>query len=183
MFIAFTTIMGIKGEKFDSKDDEIEKEKTENKKKVSILHNVIYITLGIIALKFGGDFVVDNSIFIAEYFKISEQIISLTIVAVGTSLPELMTSVVAAIKGDSDISIGNIIGSNIFNMTFIIGVTSFIRPVAYNFAYNIQMIIVIVATIILALFPIIPPKNKISRVDGIIYLILYIVYSILLFKI
>lgn len=182
-FIIYTIVMGKKGEKFDSKDEDIEKQKTKDKKQVSILRNIINIILGMVALKFGGDFIVDNATIIAEYFKISEQIISLTIVAIGTSLPELVTSIVAAIKGDSDISIGNIIGSNIFNMTLVIGLSAFIKPMAYNVAYNIQMGILISANIILALFPIIPPKNKMNRSNGIIYLILYIVYSIMLFKI
>ena len=181
MFITYTIIMGKKGESFDKEDDEQEGLiKTEDEQQVSILKNVIFIILSIIALKIGGDLVVDNSINIAEYFKISQQIISLTIVAVGTSLPELVTSVVAAIKGNSDISIGNILGSNIFNMAFIIGISALISPITYNIAYNFEIGILIAASIILALFPIIPPKNKISRRNGIIYLMLYVAYIAIL---
>ena len=176
MFIIYTIIMGIKGEKFDKEDEETE-EKVEEQNQISMLKNVIYIILGIFGLKIGGDFVVDNSIIIAEHFKISEQIISLTIVAIGTSLPELVTSVVAAIKGNSDISIGNILGSNIFNMALIMGVSALINPITYNIAYNFEIGILIAASIILALFPIIPPKNKMSRRNGILYLILYVVYT------
>ncbi len=179
MFIIYTIVMGIKGEKFDKEDEETE-EKEEDKKQVSMLKNVIYIILGILGLKIGGDFVVDNATIIAEYFKISEQIISLTIVAIGTSLPELVTSVVAAIKGNSDISIGNILGSNIFNMALIMGVSALINPITYNLAYNFEIGILIATSIILALFPIIPPKNKMSRMNGIVYLILYIVYTVIL---
>ena len=114
-------------------------------------------------------------------FNVSEKIIGLTILAVGTSLPELVTSVTAAIKGNSDIAIGNIVGSNIFNILFIIGVSALITPLAYNFTYNIQMVILIAATIILALFPAIPPKNEMSRMNGLIYFILYLVYLAILF--
>ena len=179
MFIIYTIVMGIKGEKFDKEDDEIEV-KTEDKKQVSMLKNIIFIILGIIGLKIGGDLVVNNATFIAEHLNISEQIISLTIVAIGTSLPELVTSVVAAIKGNSDIPIGNILGSNIFNMAFIMGIAALINPIEYNLAYNFEIKILILASTILALFPIIPPKNKMSRRNGIMYLILYIAYTAIL---
>lgn len=100
----------------------------------------------------------------------SEKIISLTILAVGTSLPELVTSVTAAIKGNSDIAIGNIIGSNIFNILLIIGVSALIKPIIYNVSYNFDLSILLLATIILEIFPYIPPKNKMSRANGLIYL-------------
>jgi len=181
IFIIYTVVMGIKGEKFDKEDEDIE-EAEEDKKKISILKNIIFIIIGIVGLKFGGDLVVNNATIIAEHFHISEQIISLTIVAIGTSLPELVTSVIAAIKGNSDISIGNILGSNIFNMLLIMGVAALINPITYNLVYNFEIVILIIASIILALFPIIPPKNKMSRRNGIIYLILYIIYTIILLK-
>lgn len=181
MFIAYTIIMGKKGEEFDKEDGEVEEVK-EDKKQPSMLRNSLYILFGIVILKVGGDLVVDNSTIIAEYFKISEQIISLTIVAIGTSLPELVTSVVAAIKGNSDISIGNIIGSNIFNMACIIGITSLITPIPYNLTYNLELGILTLANIVLALFPIIPPKNEMSTTNGIVYLILYLAYMATLFK-
>lgn len=179
LFIIYTVIMGIKGEEFD-KEDGVEEQTVEDNTKGTILKNIALIIVGIVALKFGGDFVVDNSIVIAEHFNISEQIISLTIVAIGTSLPELVTSVVAAIKGNSDISIGNIIGSNIFNMALIMGVSAVINPIIYNIAYNFEIAVLIIASIILALFPVIPPKNKMSRANGIIYFSLYVLYTIIL---
>lgn len=180
LFIIYTIFMGIKGEKFEK---ETEKEgQNEQEKKIYLVKDFIYIILGIIGLKFGGDFVVENATIIAEYFNISEQIISLTIVAIGTSLPELVTSVVAAIKGNSDISIGNIIGSNIFNMALIIGVSAFIHPMSYNIAYNFEIVLLVLASIILALFPIIPPRNKMSRRNGVVYFLLYILYTLVLLK-
>lgn len=180
-FIMYTIYMGKKGEQFDKeKDDENEPEEKTVKKSSTLIKDIINIILGAIALKFGANFVVENAIIIAEYFKISEQIIGLTIVAIGTSLPELVTSVVAAIKGNSDISIGNIIGANILNITIIMGVAGLINPIAYNPTYNIEMLLLLVSNIILALFPFIPPRNKMSRRNGIIYLILYIVYTLVL---
>lgn len=181
MFIAYTIVMGIKGEKFDEEDGD-EEEETQGKKQLSIIKDIIYIILGIIGLKVGGDLVVDNATIVAEYFNISEQIISLTIVAIGTSLPELVTSVVAAIKGNSDISIGNILGSNIFNMALIMGIAGLINPMAYNIAYNFEILVLVMTSIILALFPVIPPRNKMSRRNGLIYLILYIAYTLILIK-
>ena len=181
LFIIYTIVMGMKGKKFDEEDDDKE-EQIEEKKQVSMFKNILFIVLGILSLKIGGDLVVDNATIIAEYFSISEQIISLTIVAIGTSLPELVTGVVAAIKGNSDISIGNILGSNIFNMTLIMGISALLNPIRYNFAYNLEIVILILASFLLALFPIIPPKNKMSRRNGILYLIVYIVYTVILFN-
>lgn len=119
-FIGYTIYMGRKESK-----KEIVEIQTEEKKN-SILKNIVFVLLGIFSLKFGGDLVVDNAVNVARYFNWSEKLISLTILAVGTSLPELVTSVTAAVKGNSDIAIGNIIGSNIFNILLIIGVSAFI---------------------------------------------------------
>ena len=184
-FIGYTVAMGIKGEKYDEEapideDDDVEKAAKE-KDPGSLWRNVIQILIGIVALKFGGDFIVDNSVIIAEFFDISEKIISLTIIAIGTSLPELVTSVVAALKGSSDISVGNIIGSNIFNMTFIIGVAALIKPITFNIEYNIDLIILFVASIGLFLFQYIPPKNMMSKRNGVMYLAGYVAYMISLF--
>lgn len=177
LFIIYTIFMGIKGEKFDSKDFVKEEGKNEvQDKNMSILKSLVFIFLGIIGLKIGGDLTVNNAVIIAEKFGISEKIISLTILAVGTSLPELVTSVTAAIKGNSDIAIGNIIGSNIFNMLLIIGFSGFINSITYNVSYNIEMAVFILGLIFLSLFPIIPPKNEMNRFNGIIYLVSYIAY-------
>lgn len=173
-FIGYTIYMGKKG----TQEPILELE-TYNKKSTIIY--IIYIILGIIGLKFGGDFIVENSKILAEYFNISEKVISLTIIAIGTSLPELVTSVTAAIKKDADIAIGNIIGSNIFNILLIIGVSGIIRPITSSSSYNIQMGILILATAILALFPYTDKKNEMSRLNGMIYLILYAIYMVLLF--
>lgn len=163
-FIGYTIYMGRKESK-----KEIVEIQTEEKKN-SILKNIVFVLLGIFSLKFGGDLVVDNAVNVARYFNWSEKLISLTILAVGTSLPELVTSVTAAVKGNSDIAIGNIIGSNIFNILLIIGVSAFITPITYNFSYNFDFSVLIASSIILAIFPFIPPKDKMSRSNGIVYL-------------
>ena len=171
------------GKKESQKNSENNEGNTSNEdeKNNSIIKNIVLILIGIIGLKFGGDFVVNNSVKIAEYFNLSEKVISLTILAIGTSLPELVTSITAAIKGNSDIAIGNIIGSNIFNILLIIGVSAFNHPIMYNISYNFDIIVLFVATIILALFPIIPPKNEMSRANGVVYVLLYALYMVKLF--
>ncbi len=173
LFIGYTIWMAFKGEEFDKEegDNQISEELQTNP-----LKDIISVFAGILALKIGGDLVVDNAVKVAEFFHLSEKIISVTILAVGTSLPELVTSVSAAIKGKSDIAIGNIIGSCIFNMLLIIGVSAVIKPIIYNVSYNKDLIILVVGTFILALFPAIPPKNEMSRMNGIIYFLLYVGY-------
>ena len=178
VFLGYTIFMGIKESKTNLEKDDAKEEKNN-----SIVKNIILVILGVIGLKVGGDLTVDNAVNVANYFNISEKIISLTILAVGTSLPELVTSVTAAIKGNSDIAIGNIIGSNIFNILLILGVASIIKPITYNVTYNFDISILIVATVILALFPFIPPKDKMSRANGNIYFLMYIAYlAILILK-
>ncbi len=171
LFITYTIFMAKK----QSSQEKQEEVKTQ-KKLLPILKDILWIILGVIGLKVGGDLAVDNAVNIANYFGVSEKIIGLTILAVGTSLPELVTSVTAAIKGNSDIAIGNIIGSNIFNMLLIIGVAAFINPISYNFSYNMDLMVLVVATLILALFPVIPPKNEMSRANGMIYFLMYVGY-------
>jgi len=177
-FLIYTVIMGKKG-----KDEAILQLALDEAKKISITKNVCFIILGIVALKIGGDLVVENAKLIATALNISEKIIGLTIVAIGTSLPELVTSVTAAIKGNNDIAIGNIVGSNIFNLLFIIGVSAVITPITYNMSYNFDMIILFIAMILMLIFPFIKPKDEMSRTNGAIFAMLYIIYMmILIFK-
>lgn len=180
-FIAYTIFMAKKGESFDKEDDGDTPEQENEKKPRKTIVNLVFLIIGIVMLKFGGDLTVNNAINIAKHFNLSEKIISVTILAIGTSLPELVTSVSAAIKGKSDIAIGNILGSNVFNMLLIIGVSAAIRPIVYNLSYNVDMAFLIAATLVLSLFPVIPPKNTMSRVNGIIYVFMYITYLVVLF--
>ncbi len=174
LFIIYTIVMGKKGENFD-KEDDVDEEKTENLSKSSI-KDVVFVVLGIALLRIGGDLTVNNAVNVAKYFNLSEKIISVTILAVGTSLPELVTSISAAIKEKSDIAIGNILGSNIFNMLLIIGASAMISPITYNVSYNLDMAFVIVGTFMLSIFPIIPPKNEMSRANGIVCILMCIGY-------
>lgn len=182
LFIGYTIFMARKGEKFENKDTMIEVQ-SEEINQISIWKSIVMIVIGIVGLKIGGDLVVTYSIEIAKMMQISEKIISLTIIAIGTSLPELVTSVTAAIKGDSDIAIGNILGSNIFNILLILGVSAVITPIQYSVSYNNQIAVLIIGTILLALFPFIGKKNEMTRSNGFSYIILYGIYmaSLLIF--
>ena len=180
MFIGYTIFMAKKGEEFDKEDvNESDSDKTKLSK--STIKDVIFLILGAVLLKLGGDLTVNNAVDVAKHFGLSEKLISVTILAIGTSLPELVTSVSAAIKGKSDIAIGNILGSNIFNMLLIIGVSAIIKPIVYNTSYNIDMLFLIGGTLVLSLFPVIPPKNKMSRGNGLVYVLLYAGYLVSLF--
>ena len=180
LFIGYTIVMAKKGEEFDKEDDD-EKVVDKTKSSKSTIKDIVFLIFGVVLLKLGGDLTVNNAVEVAKHFGLSEKLISVTILAIGTSLPELVTSVSAAIKGKSDIAIGNILGSNIFNMLLIIGVSAMIKPIVYNTSYNLDMIFLIGGTLILSLFPIIPPKNKMSRGNGAVYVLMYMGYLVSLF--
>lgn len=129
---------------------------------------------GLALIIIGSDFAVDSASKIAEIFGMSPRFIGLTIVALGTSLPELFTSVAAAKKGNSDIAIGNIVGSNIFNILFVVGISAIITPVPFSSKFIMDMIIAAAAGILLICFGI--RKKKIGRIGGIVMLICYACY-------
>ncbi len=149
-----------------------------NKKNISLFQSFFAITLGIFALKVGGDVVVKYSSTIALILGVSEKIISITIVAFATSLPELLTSVNATIKGDTDMAIGNIIGSQIFNIFLIIGISALFSPIKYSLSYNFDICFLLIGTIIFAIIPYIEKKHYMTRFNGIIFTISYIIYLI-----
>lgn len=151
-----------------------------NKKEFSNLKIWMFIGLGLAFLIAGGKLVVTNSVKIAEVLGISQTIIGLTIVAAGTSLPELATSVVAAIKKNNDIAVGNIIGSNIFNIFFILGVSSLIRPLEFNLNFNKDLYLLGLGTILLFIAMFSGKKKKLDRWEAGILLLIYIGYTILL---
>ena len=152
--------------------------KIEDEKEKDILplpKSIIFTFIGLVGVVLGSNFVVDSAIEIAKTMGISERLISLTIIALGTSLPELVTSVTATRKGEYDIAIGNVVGSNIFNIGIVIGV-----PIAIfggigtiSFSY-IDLIVMVIASILLFMFSF--NDYKISKREGILFLILFITY-------
>lgn len=131
---------------------------------------------GLAAIIFGGDLVVNNSIKIAYSFRMSETLVGLTIVAVGTSLPELVTSITAAIKKQSEIALGNIVGSNIFNILFVLGAASVISPLPVDGKMFLDVILMLLLTILLFVFS--RTKFQIAKSEGIILAVAYIVYMV-----
>ena len=144
--------------------------------KYGMAKSIFLVLIGIAALKLGGDLTVNHATNVARLLGLSEKLISITILAIGTSLPELVTGVVAAIKGNSDIAVGNIIGSNIFNILLIVGISAFIKPIIFHSTFNWDIIVLLFSTLLLAIFPIIPPKDKVGRREGFLYVCLYALY-------
>lgn len=140
------------------------------------------ILFGIAGLVFGGRMIVDNAVTIAESFGVSKKLIGLTILAAGTSLPELATSAVAAFQKKSDLAVGNIVGSNIFNLLLVLGTTSLIHaPLSYNAVLNTDLFLVMVGTFLLFIFMFTLNKYKLDRAEGAVYLIGFAVYMYYLF--
>ena len=138
---------------------------------VSALVSVLWVVGGLVVLMFGARFLVDGSVSIARGFGVSEAFIGLTIVAVGTSLPELSTSVIAAFRRQSEIAIGNIVGSNIFNVLGILGITALIKPIPVadrflNFDLPIMIIVSLILTILLLTRPVIGRKVGLAGLAG-----------------
>ena len=154
------------------------KEDKKEKNKIKTSKSIIYIIIGSILLKIGGDLVVNNSITIAEKLNITKTIIGSTIVALGTSLPELVTSIIATKKGKENIAIGNIIGSNIFNLLLVLGTTSIIQPIKYNNSNNFNIIFLLTITLTIHTAINIKKKKETNKTEGIILLITFIIYNI-----
>lgn len=142
---------------------------------LSLPVSLLYIVGGLAAVIFGGDLVVDKACIIARSWGVSQNFIGLTIIAVGTSLPELVTSIVATHKGDSSLALGNAIGSNLFNILFILGMSSVISPLHVLDESVIDCLLLTVSAIILYLFA--RSKKKMTRLEGVICILLYISYT------
>ena len=140
----------------------------------------IYIVLGLGGLVAGGQMVVVNAVKLATTLGVSEKVIGLTIIAAGTSLPELATSVVAALKKNTDIAIGNIIGSNIFNIFLILGVSSIIRPITYDVRFNTDLYLLAGGTIFLFSAMFLGQKKKLDRWEAAILLVVFVSYMVFL---
>ena len=139
-----------------------------------------YILIGIVGLYFGGQWVVDGAILIAGKFGLSETFIGLTVVAFGTSLPELVTSVIAAVRKNTDIAVGNAIGSNIFNLLWILGISAVIKPLEFYVISNMDLFMIIIASTMLIMAVIIGKRPIISRWEGFWFVLTYILYMIFL---
>ena len=144
----------------------------------SLFKSLGFLLAGIVLLKFGADYLVEGTIAIAKKFEISERVIAVTVVAIGTSIPELATSIVAALKKEHNLAVGNLIGSNIFNILAVLGVVASIKEIAIadSAILSFDYVWMITITFIIGLFIYAFSKRQISRTEGIVLLLIYISY-------
>ncbi len=168
-FFMFTTVRAGMNNRTEMEDSQ------ETEKNISMIKSILLLIVGLAGIVIGGDVTVEGAKEVARFFGMSEALIGLTIVAIGTSLPELVTSIVAARKGESEIAVGNVIGSNIFNVFFILGTSATILPmnVSGTYLYDIGMLI---AVMIFSYIPIAITK-KVSRGMGIGMVAVYVAYT------
>lgn len=144
------------------------------------LRMILMVLIGAVLIVWGADITVDAATELAKIFGMDDRLIGLTIVALGTSLPELVTSVTAAIKGKADIAVGNIVGSNIFNILFVVGTTALITPVTYSASFMVDSIVAVVTMVLLLICVL--PKKKLGRVGGLVMLAGYAAYFVYLIQ-
>lgn len=149
-------------------------------KKIKTWQAAGMIIIGLVGLYFGGRLIVNSAVYIASVFGLSDALIGLTLVAVGTSLPELAASSMAAYRGKTDMAIGNVIGSNIFNLLWVLGVSSLINPISYLEYLNADFYILFSITILLLFFIFYGKKNVVGKIEGVSLIILYFAYLIFL---
>lgn len=178
MFVSYTVFLILRAKKSSKalvKNDEVpQPTETEKKKEKPVWLSVILAAVGLAGVIFGGDLVVDNASDIAKAAGMSETLVGLTIVAVGTSLPELVTSVVASVKKENDIAVGNVIGSDIFNIIFILGLSSSINALTLDRSALTDMLVILcsgIAVLLIALF-----SKKMQRWQGALAVLLYVGY-------
>jgi cation:H+ antiporter len=175
IYTVFNILLSLK----ESKEIKNEFE-SELKTRLKVSTAVLFFIVGLALLIFGADLFLKGAIALAKIFNISDVVIGLTIVAVGTSLPELFTSVVASIKKESDIAVGNVVGSNIFNILSIVGITAIISPVSSAGISPVDLTIMLAAALVL--LPLSYTNFKISRAEGLFLIIGYIAYIIFLLQ-
>lgn len=148
--------------------------------KYRIIISIVLIVVGLVGLTVGGEMIVDSGSKIARALGVSDAFIGFSLIALGTSLPELFTSVIAALKKNSDIAVGNVVGSNIFNIFWILGVSAIIRPINYKFGYNVDLALLISISFLLFTFMFTGKKFHLHKVEGTSLLIAYVLYLLFL---
>lgn len=178
LFVARTVAVGLHegASGMTEADRDLEEEFEEEGRTSNPIRDLVFIVLGIAMLKFGADFVVENAIAIASAVGISERVIGITVVALGTCLPELVTSVVAAFRGNSDIAVGNVVGSNISNLLLVMGGPALFASIPYDPAYNLDLVLLALFSLALVGFAFIGRRHEMSRANGVVFVVLYAAY-------
>lgn len=176
IYIGFTIYL-------EKKESTQVKEEVKKEKSSSFIKEIFYFVLGVICIYIGANLLINNGTEIAVFFGVPNSVIALTLVALGTSLPELVTAITALVKGYEDVSVGNIIGANLFNLVLVIGLSSFISPYRipepnYLFGLNLSLVFDLPVMLISMAILIIPTliRGKFSRIQGIILFIIYIAF-------
>lgn len=169
IFIYYTFVVTTKSTDHDH-------EEGHDVKEMSKLKSALFIIVGMVGLYFGGDFIVESATVLATDWGLSEVVIGILVVALGTSLPELATSVVASYKGNADMAIGNIVGSNIFNVFLVLGVSATISPIEFNPDINKDLLMAFIASLLLFIFVFTGKGRRVDRLEGSIFLALYFGY-------
>ncbi len=167
LFVAYLVLLVLSALKNRQQGDE-------NSKPMSVPKSLLFILLGGAGIILGGTFTVDSAKFFAKAFGMSEMLIGLTVVAVGTSLPELVTSIVAAKKGESEIALGNVVGSCLFNIFFILGMSGLVHPLYCGVEALIDTVILIVVNVLMYILCI--TSKKVNRPEGFVCVVLYVIY-------
>ena len=167
------------------KKEKLERQNSSNKnskkKKINIPFSLLLIVVGVFLLKYGGDFVVDSATIIALYFNISERVIGLTVVAIGTALPELITSIFGIIRKNTDLAVGNLVGSCVLNLFLILGIGAMITPLEFTPDFIQNLILLCSMTLVLWLFIFMGKKDNITRPKGLVLLGVFALYMVSLF--
>lgn len=151
-------------------------EEVEAKEEKSIIKICLFLFLGLLGLKFGADFVVDNSVAVAKAIGFSERFIGMTIVAIGTALPEIITGIIAAKNGETDLLLGNISGSNILNLCLLVGLGAIIKPLTFATDFNISIIVLLVVTVFIQVVSLLTKNSELGRKNGLVLIFIYIIY-------
>ena len=176
-FVARTVAVGL-AEGAGEKDAVATNPETTGKEapRPSVLAALCLVAVGAVMLKVGADLVVDNATAIASAAGISERVIGITVVALGTCLPELVTSVVAALRGNSDIAVGNVVGSNISNLLLVMGGPALFANIPYDPAYNLDLALLAIFSLVLVGFAFMGRRHVMSRANGVAFVVLYAAY-------
>lgn len=157
-------------------------EEVESYQERPVLQSAGLVLLGVVALFLGGKWTVDGATYIATQLGMSQSFIGLTVVAIGTSLPELVTSAIAAKRRNTDIAVGNAVGSNIFNILWILGLSAVIHPLPFNVLSNFDILMIIFASTLLILSISLEKNRSVGRVSGVIFLLCYVAYILFLLQ-
>lgn len=176
IFLGFFALFLIYTFKMAKTPSQEKKEENQKTSPFSLIKTLAFLILGFVGLFFGGKLVVKNAVDLATKLGLSQKLIALTIISIGTSLPELAASSVAAFKKKSDLAIGNIVGSNIFNVFLVLGISTLVNPIAYDTVFNADVLVNAGATFLLLIFMFLGKRFYLGRIKGGVFFIGYVSY-------